>query len=72
MELNQLWRYMPSDVLNFLVRRERVRKALLKKAEEKLHENFVVLNKDKRPHHMQEARCMRLGNLLPSVKRAVL
>jgi MoaA/NifB/PqqE/SkfB family radical SAM enzyme len=70
-ELNQLWRYMPSDVLNFLVRRDRVRKALLKKAEEKLHENFVVLNKDKRPPRVQEARCLMLGNLLRSVNRAI-
>ncbi len=71
MELNQIWKNVPADVLNFLLRRDMIRRVILKKAEQKLYENFVVLNKDNRPAGVQEGRCLMLQNLLHSVNRAI-
>ncbi len=71
MELTQLWKNMPPDVLNFILRRESVRKAIMKKAEEKLYSDFVVANKDNRPPRVQEARYLMLNNLLHSVNKAI-
>ncbi len=71
MELNQLWKKVSPDALNFLLRRETVRKLMLKKGEEKLYQVFTVENRDNRPLRIQEGRYLMLRNLLHSVNRAI-
>jgi MoaA/NifB/PqqE/SkfB family radical SAM enzyme len=71
MELNRLWKKVPLDLLNFLVRRDSVRRILLKKGEEKLYADFVRKNADNRPPRVQEGRYHMLRNLLHAVNRAI-
>ena len=71
MELNQLWKKVPPDVLSFLLRKESVRKLILRKAEEKLYSDFVLGNKEERPPRVQEGRYLILKNLLHSIDKAI-
>ncbi len=71
MELNQLWEKVPPDVLNFILRKESVRKLILRKAEEKLYSDFVLGNKEKRPPRVQQGRYLILKNLLRSIDKAM-
>ncbi len=71
MEFNQLWKKLPPDVLNFFLRKEHVRKLLLKKGEKKLYEDFVKQNPENRPPRVQEGRYLMLKNLLHTVNRAI-
>ncbi len=71
MKFDPLWKRVPQGTLNFLLRQRIVRSYLLKKAQDRLYENFVVKNEDDRPPLVQEARCMMLGNLLHTVNAAL-
>jgi len=71
MEFNYLWRKFSPDVVHFLLRKDLIRKVMLKKAEEKLYHSFVVENEENRPPLVQEARCLMLKNLLHTVDAAL-
>ncbi|MDA8091316.1 MAG: radical SAM protein [Nitrospiraceae bacterium] len=71
MKFDPLWKRVPQGMLNFLLRQRVIRSALLKKAQDKLYENFVLKNEDDRPPLVQKARCMMLGNLLHTVNAAL-
>ncbi|MDA8168981.1 MAG: radical SAM/SPASM domain-containing protein [Nitrospiraceae bacterium] len=71
MKFSAIWKRVSPDVINFLLRYDIVRRSALRKAEEKLYENFVVRNEDDRPPLIQEARCLMLKNLLHTVNAAL-
>ena len=71
MKFNLIWKRLSPGVLNFMLRQTIVRKLLLKKAEEKLYENFVMKNTGDRPPLIQKARAKMLGNLLHTVNAAL-
>ena len=71
MEFNFIWRRLSPGLLNLCLRRNIVRRLLLKKAEEALYDNFVIKNTDDRPPLVQKARAKMLGNLLHTVNAAL-
>ncbi|MDA8172304.1 MAG: radical SAM/SPASM domain-containing protein [Nitrospiraceae bacterium] len=71
MKFDLIWKRLSPSVINFCLRRDIIRRALLKKAEEKLYENFVIKNTGSRPPLIQKARAKMLGNLLHTVNAAL-
>jgi MoaA/NifB/PqqE/SkfB family radical SAM enzyme len=66
-----LVRNIPPNILNFLLRRDMIRRTALNKAEASLDHHFVTENPHNRPRKVQEARAKMLKNLLHSVDRAI-
>ncbi|MDA8088478.1 MAG: radical SAM/SPASM domain-containing protein, partial [Nitrospiraceae bacterium] len=71
MKFNLIWKRLSPGVLDFCLRQDVIRRLLLKKAEERLHENFVIKNTGDRPPLIQKARAKMLGNLLHTVNAAL-
>lgn len=71
MEFKTLWKKLPPDVLEFILRRDLARKIILAKAKERLYDLLVVVNEDKRPTRVQEARCLILQNLFEAINKAL-
>jgi MoaA/NifB/PqqE/SkfB family radical SAM enzyme len=69
-DFSRLWGTLPPDVLDFLLRRDVVRKMALEKGKQKLYDYLVIVNEDNRPKGVQLRRTRLLQNLLEAVNKA--
>ncbi|MFB3924845.1 MAG: radical SAM/SPASM domain-containing protein [Syntrophales bacterium] len=70
MNFGQIWRYVPDDVLVFLLRQGFVRDIALKNAVRQLYNHFVVVNEENWPVGIQEVRYKLVRNLLLTLDKA--
>ena len=71
MEITSLWQHVPTGALNFAVRTKPLRNKLMKIADEKIYNKFVVQNAEKWPVGVQEGRYRMLMNLFHALNKAI-
>jgi len=71
MDLHTVWKHVPPGVLDFMLRRDSIRKYALKRGEQALYDFMVGENTHNRPISIQKCRALMLQNLLKSIDRAI-
>ncbi len=70
-EIDRAWKNMSVNFLDLAFRSDALRNVALKRGIDKLHNFFMVENKDHIPEKIQELRYLALKNLLHSVNKAL-
>ena len=70
MNFTAIWKFVPAEVLVFLLQRPALRALALREAKAQFYDYFVTSNEEKLPQGLQEIRYKLIINLLGTIDRA--